>query len=245
VLCYPAHTTHLLQGLDVVVFAILKRMLSDERDRWERETGEMVSKSNFLGIYGRAHLRALTSETIKSAFRKTGIWPFNRNAISEMDMAPSKETSCEGHLLAIVGSEIDILAKLLQDLSVGPVAGADSEMDDVEGHVMVEDRENEVLGSTRQGVASGEDEGQSSASQTTSDPVDVVRAAFTSLSVGSLVHLFSNRHISSDLAAPPDVNWPIPGPSMHLRGFVPQTTIEEALLMALRDTEAGEDALKL
>ena len=77
VLCYPAHTTHLLQGLDVVVFAILKRMLSDERDRWERETGEMVSKSNFLGIYGRAHLRALTPETIKSAFRKTGIWPFD------------------------------------------------------------------------------------------------------------------------------------------------------------------------
>jgi hypothetical protein len=75
VLCYPAHTTHLLQGLDVVVFAILKRMLSDERDRWEREAGEMVSKSNFLGIYGRAHLRALTPETIKLAFRKTGIWP--------------------------------------------------------------------------------------------------------------------------------------------------------------------------
>ena len=160
-------------------------------------------------------------------------------------MAPSKKTSCEGHLPAIVGSEIDILAKLLQDLSVGPVAGADSEMDDVEGHMMVEDRENEVLGSTRQGVASEEAEGQSSASQTTSDPVDVVRVAFMSLSVGSLAHLFLNRHISSNLAAPPDVNWPIPGPSMHLRGFVPRTTIEEALLMALRDTEAGEDALKL
>ena len=68
VLCYLAHTTHLLQGLDVVVFAILKRMLSDECDCWECETGEMVSKSNFLGIYGRAHLRALTLETIKSAF---------------------------------------------------------------------------------------------------------------------------------------------------------------------------------
>jgi hypothetical protein len=165
-----------------------------------------------------------------------------------MDMALSKETSCEGHLPATVGPEVDILAKLLQDLSVGPVgpvAGADSEMDDVEGHVMVEDGENEVLGSTQQGLASGEAEGQSSASQTTSDPIDVVRAAFTSLSAGSLAHLFSNGHISSDSAAPPDANWPIPGPSIRLQGFVPRTTIEEALLMALRDTEAGEDALKL
>ena len=68
-----------------------------------------------------------------------------------MDMAPSKETSCERHLPATVGSEVDILAKLLQDLSVGPVAGADSEMDDVEGHMMVEDRENEVLGGTQWG----------------------------------------------------------------------------------------------
>ena len=68
VVCYPAHTTHLLQGLDVVVFAILKRMLSDEHNCWECETGEMVSKSNFLGIYRWAHLHALTPETIKSAF---------------------------------------------------------------------------------------------------------------------------------------------------------------------------------
>ncbi|KZP16682.1 DDE-domain-containing protein, partial [Athelia psychrophila] len=98
VLCYPAHTTHLLQGLDIVVFAILKHWLSWERDRWEKETGESVSKSNFLIIYGRAHLRALTPEIIKTAFCKTGIWPFSRDVISKADMAPSKETSCEAHL---------------------------------------------------------------------------------------------------------------------------------------------------
>ena len=162
-----------------------------------------------------------------------------------MDMAPSKETSCEGHLPATVGPEVDILAKLLQDLSVGPVAKADSKMDDVKGHMMVEDGENEVLGSTQQGVASRETEVQLSALQTTYDPVDVIRVAFTSLSVGLLAHLFSNGPISSDLATPPDVNQPIPGPSMCLQGFVPRTMIEEALLMALQDTEACKDALKL
>ena len=51
VLCYPSHTTHILQGLDVVVFAILKRYLSEEQDKWEHETGEEISKMNFITIY--------------------------------------------------------------------------------------------------------------------------------------------------------------------------------------------------
>ena len=68
VLCYPAHTTHVLQGLDVVVFAIVKWCLGDECEEWEQKTGEKMSKTNFLGIYGRAHKWALTPENIKSSF---------------------------------------------------------------------------------------------------------------------------------------------------------------------------------
>ena len=56
-----------------------------------------------------------------------------------MNITPSKETSCKGHLPATVGLKVDILAKLLQDLSVGPAVGADSKMNDVEGHMIVED----------------------------------------------------------------------------------------------------------
>jgi hypothetical protein len=52
ILCYLAHTTHLLQGLDVVVFVILRRILSEERDHYERETGEKISKANFMTVYG-------------------------------------------------------------------------------------------------------------------------------------------------------------------------------------------------
>jgi hypothetical protein len=82
----------------VVVFAIVKRCLDDKRDCWERVTGEKMSKSIFLGIYGRAHVRALTPENIKSSFCKTGVWPFNLSVITLVMMAPSKESSCEGHL---------------------------------------------------------------------------------------------------------------------------------------------------
>jgi hypothetical protein len=83
VLCYPSHGTHVYQGLDIAVFSILKQLIREERDRWEQSTGEKLKKENFLGIYSRAHLHALTPETIKSAFCKTGIWPFNHNVITE------------------------------------------------------------------------------------------------------------------------------------------------------------------
>jgi len=118
VLCYPAHTTHVLQGLDVVVFAVVKWCLGDEREEWERKTGEKMSKTNFLGIYGRAHKRALTPENIKSSFRATGVWPLDPSVITPAMMAASKETSCEAHLPIAPTTPVQVIAKLLQKLAV-------------------------------------------------------------------------------------------------------------------------------
>ena len=97
VLCYPAHTTHVYQGLDVVVFSVLKRYWAEERIKWEASGGE-VSKETFLTIYGTAHTRTLSPALVKKAFEKTGIWPFNPDVISTEMMAPSKETSQKGYL---------------------------------------------------------------------------------------------------------------------------------------------------
>ena len=113
-------------------------MLSDECDHWECKMGEMVSKSNFLGIYGWVCLCALTQIGLL-------IWLFNQMSFWKWICPQARKNHARGHLPAIMGSKVDILAKLLQDLSVGPVTGANSEMNDVEGHMMVE---NEVLGST-------------------------------------------------------------------------------------------------
>ncbi|KDR85855.1 hypothetical protein GALMADRAFT_36967, partial [Galerina marginata CBS 339.88] len=79
--CYPPHGTHVYQGLDVVVFSPLKLEYAKRRDKLLRETGEAISKENFLKIYGEAHLTALKPDLIKMAFRKTGVVPFDRNAI--------------------------------------------------------------------------------------------------------------------------------------------------------------------
>ena len=97
VLCYPAHTTHVYQGLDVVVFSVLKKCWAEERTKWEANGGE-VSKETFLTIYGTAHIRALSPALVKKAFEKTGIWPFNPDVVPAEMMALSKETSQKGYL---------------------------------------------------------------------------------------------------------------------------------------------------
>ncbi|KDR81059.1 hypothetical protein GALMADRAFT_33231, partial [Galerina marginata CBS 339.88] len=65
------------QGLDVVVFGPLKTEYGKSRDNLLRETGEAISKENFLKVYGEAHLKVLKPELIQTAFCKTGIVPFN------------------------------------------------------------------------------------------------------------------------------------------------------------------------
>ncbi|KAF8239637.1 hypothetical protein L208DRAFT_1201091, partial [Tricholoma matsutake] len=98
ILCYSAHGTHVYQGLDVIVFGVLKLYWTHEKDKWEREKWQKVSKTNFLAIYGAAHKWALTSDIIKMVFEKTGVWPFNRDVVTPEMMAPSLETLCRGHL---------------------------------------------------------------------------------------------------------------------------------------------------
>jgi hypothetical protein len=118
VVCHPAHTTHVLQGLDVVIFGVLKHFWTIDRDRHKCKTGGKVDKTNFLGIYGRAHLHMMNPNTICAAFQKTGIWPLDPSIITEAMMAPSKETSCEGHLPVKPTSPVKVIAKLLQDLTI-------------------------------------------------------------------------------------------------------------------------------
>jgi hypothetical protein len=64
------------QGLDVVIFAAFKRNWSDARDLWEAK-GEVIDKSNFLAVYAEAHLKTLTPENIRMAFKKKGVIPLN------------------------------------------------------------------------------------------------------------------------------------------------------------------------
>ena len=95
--CLPSKTTHKLQPLDVGVFSVLQRT-------WHKHSGDLaaqrttIDRYNFIPEYLAARKKAITPELIIKAFRKTGIFPFNPNAIEERDYGPSMASSSELHL---------------------------------------------------------------------------------------------------------------------------------------------------
>ncbi|KDQ60033.1 hypothetical protein JAAARDRAFT_113007, partial [Jaapia argillacea MUCL 33604] len=113
ILCYLSHLTQIYQGLDVMVFSVLKRFWIEECDWWEREEGEKVSKQNFLAVYGHAHICALTPTLIKMAFQKTEVWPYDPSVVSTEMLAPSIETLCKGILPLVPSTPIRIIGKLM------------------------------------------------------------------------------------------------------------------------------------
>ncbi|KIJ18805.1 hypothetical protein PAXINDRAFT_70737 [Paxillus involutus ATCC 200175] len=98
ILCYPAHTTHVYQGLDIIIFGPLKHYWTQERDEFESSKRQNISKANFVSIYAQAHLKALTPSNICAVFQKTGAWPFNPDTVTKEMMAPSLEMSSVGQL---------------------------------------------------------------------------------------------------------------------------------------------------
>ncbi len=52
VLGYPLHTTHALQGLDIVCFAKMKKAWKDEITMHESHTMGKVAKTDFAEVFG-------------------------------------------------------------------------------------------------------------------------------------------------------------------------------------------------
>ena len=94
VLCYPSHTAHVLQGLDVVAFAILKWRWHTAHNCWESEHWpQKLSKPTFVQLFGTVFLETMSEELVKECFEKMGIMPFNDEIVMSRQMAPSKEHS--------------------------------------------------------------------------------------------------------------------------------------------------------
>ena len=77
-----------------------------------------MDKNTILAIYGKAHVCALTSENIKSTFRKTGIWPFDPSVMTEEMLALSKESLSEAHLPILPDNPaVNVLATMFRKLA--------------------------------------------------------------------------------------------------------------------------------
>ncbi|XP_050301599.1 uncharacterized protein LOC126739820 [Anthonomus grandis grandis] len=93
ILTLPPHTTQKTQPLDVGIMKPFKEYYNASIDSWMlRKPGIPVTIYELASFIGIAYQKAMTPSTITNAFRKTGIFPFDRNIFSEVDFMPSSVT---------------------------------------------------------------------------------------------------------------------------------------------------------
>ena len=73
----PPHTTHLLQPLDVCVFQPLTHWYSEAVNEAFQHGDEIFSKVEFLNAFNSFRSKAFKDTTIRSAWKKTGLIPFD------------------------------------------------------------------------------------------------------------------------------------------------------------------------
>jgi hypothetical protein len=89
ILCYylPPHSSHITQPLDVGCFSPLKKYYGDELSRLTRFGRVHITKHDFLEAFLPAFKRAFIEKNIKSAFRATGLVPWDpQRVISQLDV---------------------------------------------------------------------------------------------------------------------------------------------------------------
>ena len=79
----PAHSSHLLQPLDVGCFGPLKKAYGKLIKEKGRLGYNYIDKLDFLKAYPAAHQEVFTTENIQSGFKATGILPSNPKAVLE------------------------------------------------------------------------------------------------------------------------------------------------------------------
>ena len=90
ILTFPAHTTHILQPLDVGVYKALKSGWQQELSQYMQDyPTEKPTKQNFHSIFNVPFIRAMSSKNIKNSFWACGIAPLNREAVPKEKLAPS------------------------------------------------------------------------------------------------------------------------------------------------------------
>jgi hypothetical protein len=93
---FPSKTTHKTQPLDVSVFSAVQDAWSY---RCDKRVAEGITMDRYNVIHEYLQVRhVVTPELIKTAFRKTGIYPLNPDIFTADDFAPSKSFSTVAHV---------------------------------------------------------------------------------------------------------------------------------------------------
>ena len=93
VICLPLHCSHRMQPLDVSVMKPLMTYYTQAVECLLRShPGRVVSTFQIAELFGIGYVRAATMRTAVNGFRKTGIWPIDRNVFDEHGLAAAQTT---------------------------------------------------------------------------------------------------------------------------------------------------------
>ena len=92
-LCLPPHSTHLLQPLDVSVFGPLKQNYKKLLAEKTRFTTYNIDKVDFISLIQQARRQGITSRNIQSAWRATGLIPYNPAVVFQKLSVRPQDTS--------------------------------------------------------------------------------------------------------------------------------------------------------
>ena len=86
----PAHTSHVLQPMDVGCFGPFEKIFNGLSHKFMREScGRSITKFDIGHLACRAYCKALSPENLQSAFRKSGIFPLNPQAVNQSYFLPA------------------------------------------------------------------------------------------------------------------------------------------------------------
>ena len=86
----PPHTSHLTQPLDVGLFGPFKSNYYQECQLYlQKNPGISITRYEVARLTAKPYLKAMSPHNISSAFCKAGIFPFDKEQIKSVDMAPA------------------------------------------------------------------------------------------------------------------------------------------------------------
>lgn len=85
-LCFPPHSSHRLQPLDVSFFRPLSKHYEDAVRKWlQNNPGRVVELFQIAALFGEAFIQSANMSTAIDGFKKSGAWPVDMNIFTEAD----------------------------------------------------------------------------------------------------------------------------------------------------------------